>query len=128
MTASPDFGHLLPMLSAAQAELAAAGVTDTPEVVLADAGYWHLEQMNEITGQGIPVLIPPDSSRRATPRPGWTGGAYDFMRAVLATDHGQDLYRQRKQLIEPIFGHTKHNRGFTRFSRPADPPPGPNGG
>ena len=28
---------------------AAAGVTDTPELVAADAGYWHLEQINEIT-------------------------------------------------------------------------------
>jgi transposase len=47
------------------------GVTEPPEVVVADAGYWHLEQMNEITGQGTPVLIPPDSSRRTdTTRPG----------------------------------------------------------
>jgi len=62
MTASPDFGHLEPMLTAAHTELAAAGVTEAPEVVVADAGYWHLEQMNEITGQGIPVLIPPDAT------------------------------------------------------------------
>jgi transposase len=117
MIASPDFGHLGPMLRAALAELNAAGVTEMPAVVLADAGYWHLEQMNEITGSGIPVLIPPDSSRRSSPRPGWTGGAYDFMRNTLATEHGHDLYAQRKQLIEPIFGHTKHNRGFTRFAR-----------
>ena len=39
------------------------------------------------------------------------------MRAALATERGNELYRQRKQLIEPIFGHTKHNRGFTRFAR-----------
>jgi hypothetical protein len=32
--------------------------------VVADAGYWHLEQMNAITADGIPVLIPPDSTRR----------------------------------------------------------------
>jgi Transposase DDE domain len=88
-------------------------------VVVADAGYWHLEQINEITGDGIPVLIPPDSSRRANKpeRPGWNGGAYDFMRSVLTTNHGAALYKQRAQLIEPIFGHTKHNRGFTRFAR-----------
>ena len=84
MTASPDFGHLGPMLAAARRELANAGVTKPPDVVVADAGYWHLEQMNEITGEGIPVLIPPDSSRRANKpkRPGWDGGAYDFMRSV----------------------------------------------
>jgi hypothetical protein len=62
MTASPDFGHLEPMLTAARTELAAAGLTEAPEVLVADAGYWHLEQMNEITGQGIPVLIPPDAT------------------------------------------------------------------
>jgi transposase len=119
MTASPDFGHLGPMLAAARRELANAGVTRSPDVVVADAGYWHLEQINEITGDGIPVLIPPDSSRRAhkPKRPGWDGGAYDFMRSVLSTDHGAALYKQRAQLIEPIFGHTKHNRGFTRFAR-----------
>jgi transposase len=120
MTASPDFGHLGPMHAAARRELAAAGVTEPPAVVVADAGYWHLEQMNEITAQGTPVLIPPDSSRRKhtnTRRPGWNGGAYDFMRSVLATDRGSELYKQRAQLIEPIFGTTKHNRGFTRFAR-----------
>jgi len=119
MTASPDFGHLGPMLAAARRELANAGVTKPPDVVVADAGYWHLEQMNQITGDGIPVLIPPDSSRRANKpkRPGWNGGAYDFMRSVLSTELGEKLYRQRAQLIEPIFGNTKHNRGFTRFHR-----------
>jgi transposase len=119
MTASPDFGHLGPMVDAARSELAGAGVTEAPRVVIADAGYWHLEQMNAITGDGIPVLIPPDSSRRknTNTRPGWTGGAYDFMRSVLSTPRGSELYKQRGQLIEPIFGHTKHNRGFTRFAR-----------
>ena len=107
------------MLTAARREINAAGVTEAPDVVVADAGYWHLEQMNEITGQGIPVLIPPDSGRRKNrpTRPGWNGGAYDFMRSVLSTDRGAALYKQRAQLIEPIFGDTKHNRGFTRFAR-----------
>ena len=119
MIASPDFGHLGPMLAAARTELAGAGVIKAPSVVVADAGYWHLEQINAITGDGIPVLIPPDSSRRknTNTRPGWNGGAYDFMRSVLATPHGRELYKRRAQQIEPIFGNTKHNRGFTRFAR-----------
>jgi hypothetical protein len=41
------------MLAAARRELTAAGITDVPDVVVADAGYWHLDQMNEITGDGI---------------------------------------------------------------------------
>jgi len=33
MTASPDFGHLEPMFTAARTELQAAGVGDIPELV-----------------------------------------------------------------------------------------------
>ena len=117
MTVSPDFGHLGPMFDQAQVELAAAGVRETPSVVLADAGYWHLEQMNRLTGNGIQVLIPPDARGRKDARPGWTGGAYAFMRSVLAGEKGKALYKQRAQLVESIFGNTKHNRGFTRFAR-----------
>jgi hypothetical protein len=36
---SSDFGHLEGMVNATETELKRAGVTDTPEVVLADAGY-----------------------------------------------------------------------------------------
>jgi hypothetical protein len=49
------------------------------------------------------------------------------MRSVLATERGSELYKQRAQLIEPIFGHTKHNRGFTASPDAAEPPRGPNG-
>jgi transposase len=117
MTSAPDFGHLEPMLDAAQRELHAAGVTDTPGVLLADAGYWHQRQMERIVDQSIPVLIPPDASKRRGARPGWDGGLYAFMRRVLATEHGGGLYRQRQPMIEPVFGQTKHNRGLDRFHR-----------
>lgn len=117
MTAAPDFGHLEPMLDAAQRELQAAGVTETPGVLLADAGYWHQRQMERIVDQGIPVLIPPDASKRRGARPGWDGGLYAFMRRVLATERGGGLYRQRQPMIEPVFGQTKHNRGLDRFHR-----------
>ncbi len=39
------------------------------------------------------------------------------MRRVLATELGQELYRKRKQTVEPLFGHTKHNCGVNRFHR-----------
>src|ERR687893_830883 len=117
MTAAPDFGHLEPMLDAAQRELDAAGVTDTPGVLLADAGYWHQRQMERIVDRGITVLIPPDASKRKGARPGWDGGLYAFMRRVLASERGGALYRQRQPMIEPVFGQTKHNRGIGRFQR-----------
>jgi hypothetical protein len=114
---SPDFGHLEPMVDAAQAELTKAGVTTTPEIVLADAGYWHQQQMENIVDRGIRVLVPPDSSRRKGKRPGWDGGAYAFMRRVLATEAGGALYRKRQWMIEPVFGDTKFNRRSDRFLR-----------
>ena len=116
-TVGADFGHLEPMLNAAQSELAAAGVTDTPEVLLADAGYWHGEQMERIVDRGIQVLIPPDTSRRRTTRRNWDGGHYDFMRRVLATDRGGGLYRRRQPMVEPVFAQMKFNRGLDRFRR-----------
>jgi hypothetical protein len=93
---SPDFGHLEPMVTAAQAELAHAGIRDTPQVVLADAGYWHQVQMETIVDRGMQVLIPPDAGKRKGTRPGWDGGLYAFMRRVLATDRGGGLYAKRQ--------------------------------
>src|SRR5215212_772647 len=116
-TDSPDFGHLGPMVDAARTELAAAGVTDKPEVVVADAGYWHQAQMDSIVSQGIAVLIPPDAGKRKGTRPGWDGGPYAFMRRVLATDLGKALYRKRQVTVEPVFAHTKFNRRIDRFHR-----------
>jgi transposase len=117
MTASPDFGHLEPMLNAAEHELRRAGVSARPDTVLADAGYWHQDQMERLVAAGTQVLIPPDSGRRKGTRPGWDGGLYAFMRRVLATDLGNELYRRRQQLIEPVFANTKFNRGIDRFHR-----------
>ena len=116
MTAGGDFGHLEPMLDATQKELAAAGISERPGVLLADAGYWHQEQMEHVIDRGIQVLIPPDASRRKAPRPGWDGGYYAFMRRVLATEHGA-IYKRRQPMIEPVFGQTKFNRGIDRFHR-----------
>jgi hypothetical protein len=115
-TESPDFGHLEPMVRASQRELAALELGD-PGVVLADAGYWHQRQMQQIAGEGIQVLVPPDAGLRRGPRPGWTGGMYSFMRRVLATEHGQAFYRQRQITIEPVFGQIKSNRAIKRFHR-----------
>jgi transposase len=115
-TESPDFGHLEPMVRATQRELAALGLGD-PEVVLADAGYWHQRQMQQLAGDGIPVLVPPDAGLRKGERPGWTGGMYSAMRRVLATPLGHELYRQRQITVEPVFGQIKFNRMINRFQR-----------
>ena len=114
---SPDFGHLEPMVEATAAELKEAGVTDSPQTVVADPGYWHTRQMESVVNGGIQVLIPPDSGVRKGTRPGWDKGIYAFMRRVLQTEHGQAIYRRRMATVEPVIGQLKFNRGFTRFRR-----------
>jgi transposase len=114
---APDFGSLEPMVTATLRELELAGITDRPQVVLADAGYWHQVQMENVINQGMSVLIPPDAAGRQGARPGWEGGYYDHMRRVLASDYGGGLYKRRQAMIEPVFAHTKFNRKLVRFMR-----------
>jgi len=113
---SPDFGHLEPMVKATERELQTLGAS-SPQVVLADAGYWHKRQMESIVSRGTQVLIPPDSGLRKGARPGWDKGLYAFMRRVLATEHGAELYRKRQATIEPVFAPMKFNRRLDRFMR-----------
>jgi transposase len=114
---SADFGQIEPMVDAVRRELRAAGVAELPEVVLADAGYWHQVQMQRLAGDGIAVLIPPDAKKREGARPGWDGGLYSFMRRVLATPAGAELYVKQTAMIEPVFADTKFNRRIDRFQR-----------
>jgi transposase len=115
---STDFSQLDPMVTATLGELERIGVTELPEAIAADAGYWNEQHMDEVVAnKRIPVLIPPDKGSRGTPRRGWTGGRYEWMRRVLSTEHGQRLYRKRAQTAEPLFGNTKHNNGVNRFNR-----------
>jgi hypothetical protein len=114
---SPDFGHLEPTVRAALRELDGAVVTQRPETVLADAGYWHTRQMESIVSDGLHVLVPPDAGLREGARPGWDKGRYAFMRRVLASEAGRGLYKHRKATVEPVFAQNKFNRGFRRFQR-----------
>jgi transposase len=114
---STDFSQLDPMVTATLEELQRAGIDQLPEAVAADAGYWNEQHMDEVVAKHIPVLIPPDKGSRGTPRRGWTGGRYEWMRRVLWTELGERLYRKRAQTVEPLFGNTKHNNGVHRFHR-----------
>ena len=115
--AAPDFGHLAPMLKTTLDALREQGVEQTPEVVLADAGYWHTAQMQAIEQQGIEVLAPPDGNMREGKRPGWEHERDEQMREKLTSERGRKLYAQRKITIEPVFGQIKYNRHIDRFMR-----------
>ena len=113
-----DWSQLDPMVSAAIAELEHAGAQARPEVAPADAQYWNEEHIDEVVAnKHIQVLIPPDGSGSGKQRAGWSGGRYTWMRYVLASTPGEQLYKKRKHMIEPVFGHTRHNRSVNRFLR-----------
>jgi Transposase DDE domain len=112
-----DFSALEPLMSAARGELEQANISSEPRVAVADTGFWNEQQMDKLAADGIAVLVPPKSGKRKGQRPGWSGGRCGWMRGLLTSDHGRELYRQRRQAIEPVFGHTKHNRKFTQFHR-----------
>ena len=113
-----DWSQLAPMVAATLAELARAGSGSRIETALADTQYWNEQHMDEVTAnQHVQVLIPPDGGASGKQRKGWTGGRYSWMRYVLNCEVGEQLYRKRKQMVEPVFGHSRHNRGVTRFHR-----------
>jgi hypothetical protein len=55
-----DFSHLAPRIKRMSRELVQAGVSDRPKLVVADAGYWNEEHINQvICDEHLQVLIPP---------------------------------------------------------------------
>jgi transposase len=101
-TKGGDFEELDPMIAAAERELATAGVDASPGVVLADAGYWSNEHIDSLRGRGMIPIVAADTTRNR-PRKTRLGGPYDFMRRVIATEVGGELYSKRQCMVEPVF-------------------------
>ena len=123
-TDSPDARLLEPMIRAARGELAAVGIDEAPQTVLADGGYWNVPQIEALVADGSQVIVNPDSSARAA-RPAdqrklrdkRVHGLYAHMQRVIASPAGAALYRRRQQMIEPVFAQTKVTRRADRFQR-----------
>ena len=115
-TKGGDFEELDPMISAAERELETAGVEESPGVVLADAGYWSNEHIDSLRERGMIPIVAADTTRNR-PRKNRLGGPYDFMRRVMATEAGGELYSKRQCMVEPVFAQIKTNRRIERFKR-----------
>jgi transposase len=109
--------RLAPMITRATDELARAGITDQPEVALADAGYWNSPHISQLAEQGIRSLVRPDADTRKAPTRIRSGPLYEQMRELLETEEGKQLYRRRQAIIEPVFAQTKVTRRADRFQR-----------
>jgi transposase len=107
---------LHPLLAAAAANLAAAGIADKIGAALWDAGYasednftapCQAELYVAVTRESVQAGQQPGGTAPLPGQPGWQA-----MAAKLDTPEGQALYKQRKAIIEPVFAQL-----FARFGR-----------
>jgi hypothetical protein len=117
ITSGNERNRLEPTVDQVHDELAAAGVTKRPEVVLADAGFFNLGQIDRLRRRGLRPLVSPDASGRSKPGLTRRKPANQQMRDELVSNDGRDLYRRRAQIIEPVFAHTKCLRRTDCFQR-----------
>jgi transposase len=119
VTNSPnDNNQLLPMLGASRANLTTIGCDEQIKCVLADGGYWNHDDIATARQTNTVVVVPTrdphNTQRKSAPR---QGPEADRINKILATEPGKRLYRRRAALVEPVYAHTKHTRGITRFAR-----------
>jgi len=119
-----DMRCCVPMMHAIRTNLDAAGIAEPVGTLLLDAGY--CSEAN-LTAPGPDRLIATTKSwklRAQARQNGFTQGdpppnatPIDAMEHRLRSAEGTALYTQRQHTIEPVFGHTKANRGYRRFTR-----------
>jgi len=116
-----DLGALHPLLAAAAANLAAAGITEPIGTALFDAGYASDANFTAACDPDLYVAVTREARQAGTSAAGRAPAAsrsWQQMAAKLASPHGHALYKQRKAIIEPVFaqlfarfGRTLHYRG-----------------
>jgi len=109
-----DRQQLQPMMQLLEQTL---GVT--PELTMADAGYWSESSIVEQQSKGRDLLVPPDrgpdkvTGQWAKNAP--QGPAAQRMRQRLNDAGDKKRYQQRAGMVEPVFGMIKETLGYRRF-------------
>lgn len=110
-----DRSQLVPMARAVQDALG-----EMPPTLLADAGYFSTEALEDPLLRDVQVLMSPDGGgpgSRHAPAPANAARhpQAQRMREQLRTESGRALYAKRKILVEPVFGQIKEARHIRRF-------------
>ena len=112
-----DKKHLMPMIRTIERQSG-----DTPDQVLADAGYCSDQSLTAIAGTRIDAYISTRKQKhgeRLGPCPRGplpkTATIVDRMARKLQTKTGAAAYAARKGIVEPVIGQIKHARGFRQF-------------
>lgn len=115
--ASNDNGLLLPMVEAVERECG-----DRPARTSADSGFFSQDNVQEMERRKMDVYVPDSHVGRELNRGVRVRGhaaarhpAQRRMRQKLRSPAGQAVYRQRKAIVEPVFGILKEQRGMRQF-------------
>ena len=115
-----DKQQLVPMLTAVKDNLG-----QLPEKATADAGYFSAAAVTNEELSSVDLYVTPDSGKKTEVETELLGAALapaadqpviEAMREKLQTAAGRAVYKQRKLIVEPVFGQVKEARGFRRFS------------
>jgi transposase len=112
-----DKKQLMPMITTIEQQSG-----DTPDQVLADAGYCSDESLTAIADTTIDAYISTRKQKHGE-RPGpcprgplpTTATMVDRMSRKLHTKTGAAVYAARKGIVEPVIGQIKQARGFRQF-------------
>jgi hypothetical protein len=115
-----DKKQLVPVLAEVKINLG-----QLPEKVTADAGYFSATAVTSEVLRSVDLYVTPDSGKKTEQleEPATESAPSELdqqvatqMRAKLNTESGRAIYKQRKMIVEPVFGQVKEVRGFRRFS------------
>lgn len=118
VTQSPQDVHaLMPMVEAVEQQSGAP-----PQQVLADSGFFSLQNLQELERRGIEAWIP-DSNLARELNTGQRCPAHNRprhalprrMRQKLRSPAGRVVYARRKATVEPVWGVLKQQRGMRQF-------------
>jgi len=117
-----DVHQLTPMIETTTEQLRRAGVTKSPRVLLADAGYCSTDNIDATTNGPSDVLIATgrqqhgervtDSPRGRIPT---NATSRERMARRLRTKSGRADYARRKAVVEPVFGQMKGRQRAGQF-------------
>ena len=105
-----DVDQLLPVIVEAY-----ACTGQSPDAVLADAGYKSEDHLAELEACGIDGYVSLGREGKLAGEPNPKAVATKRMKEKLATEAGKDRYRKRKSVVEPVFGWIKQALGFRQF-------------
>jgi transposase len=112
---------------AAMTEAAERECGERPEAVLADCGYYSMDQIRAVQARGIEVCVPDrllatelaggDPAPKMNHRQQQRTPGLQQLRERMRGPTLRSCYARRKALVEPVFGVLKQQRGMRQFRR-----------